>query len=123
MVPPHVVFCRLSVSSGSDRGPSGYGRGARFGFVLAALGLLAGLGTARGLEPDPGGYGTHRQLGLPPCAFLGLTGHRCPTCGMTTAFAWAVRGRIGASWQANPAGCLLAACSVVAAPWFVAGAW
>ncbi len=74
------------------------------------------------LEPDPRGYGTHLQLGLQPCAFATLTGYPCPTCGMTTSFAWFTRGNPGQSWRANPAGCLLAACSVPAIAWLIVGA-
>jgi hypothetical protein len=41
---------------------------------------------------------------------------------MTTAFAWFVRGRLDRSWQANPAGCLLAPACAALIPWLVAGA-
>ncbi len=85
--------------------------------------MLAGLlGTARALQPDPKGYGTHTQLGLRPCALASATGRRCPTCGMTTAFAWLVRGRIDRSWQANPAGCLIAFATVPTILWLLASA-
>ncbi len=39
------------------------------------------------LEPSSHGHGTHMQLGLGECTFLKETGHPCPMCGMTTAFA------------------------------------
>jgi hypothetical protein len=88
--------------------------------VIAAA-LLAGvLGLSRRLVPDPRGYGTHTQLGLRPCTFAILTGRLCPTCGMTTAYAWFVRGRVDRSWRANPAGCLLAASSIPLGIWFLA---
>jgi hypothetical protein len=90
--------------------------------VLSALGLAVVFGVARWLEPDPRGFGTHTQLGLPPCQFAWVTGQPCPTCGMTTAFAWFVRGRLDRSWQANPAGCLLAAACLALVPWLLAGA-
>lgn len=90
--------------------------------VLSALGLAAVLGVACWLEPDPRGFGTHTQLGLAPCTFAWVTGHRCPTCGMTTAFAWFARGRFLQSWRANPAGSLLAPTCVVLVPWLLAGA-
>src|SRR5262245_52635762 len=86
---------------------------------LAGGGLL---GLARTLEPDPRGYGTHTQLGLRPCAFATLTGRLCPTCGMTTSFAWFMRGRIDRSWRANPAGCLFALLSVPLMAWLVGSA-
>ena len=41
---------------------------------------------------------------------------------MTTAFAWVVRGRIDRSWQANPAGCLLALLSLPLAAWLIISA-
>jgi Protein of unknown function (DUF2752) len=77
---------------------------------------------ARWLEPDRRGYGTHTQLGLPPCHFQWATGYRCPSCGMTTAFAWFVRGRFDRSWQANPVGSLLAPTCLLLVPWLLVGA-
>lgn len=44
------------------------------------------LGIARSLSPDPVGHGTHKQLGLGTCSFLGWCGYPCPMCGMTTTF-------------------------------------
>ena len=90
--------------------------------VLAAIGLAAVLGVARRLEPDPRGFGTHTQLGLSPCMFAQVTGVLCPSCGMTTSFAWFVRGRLERSWRANPAGSLLAPACALLIPWLVAGA-
>jgi hypothetical protein len=88
--------------------------------MIAAV-LLAGvLGLSKALVPDPRGYGTHTQLGLRPCTFATLTGRLCPTCGMTTSFAWFVRGRIDRSWQANPAGCALAVVSIPLMIWLLA---
>jgi len=90
--------------------------------ALSALGLAAVLGVACWLTPDPRGFGTHTQLGLLPCAFKAVTGNPCPTCGRTTAFAWFTRGRFDRSWQANPAGSLLAPVCLVMIPWLLAGA-
>ena len=79
---------------------------------LVALLVLAGLATpmvvAAFLTPDPSGAGTHRQLGQPSCTMLVVTGYPCPTCGMTTAFAHAVRGEWIAGFHAQPFGWLLA---------------
>jgi hypothetical protein len=98
------------------------GRSTRLAMVIFALALLAVLGIARWLKPDPRGYGTHTQLGLFPCAFLALTGTKCPSCGMTTAFAWSVRGRFDRAWEANPAGSLLAPLCALMIPWLLVGA-
>jgi len=90
--------------------------------LFAAAGLAGLLGLARTLVPDPRGYGTHLQLGLRPCSFVTMTGRLCPTCGMTTAFAWFTRGRVDQSWGANPAGCVLALLSIPLMAWFVVSA-
>lgn len=66
------------------------------------------LGVAGLLHPDPRGYGTHEQLGLLRCGFKHLTGWPCPTCGMTTAFAWAVRGDLALAWSVQPFAAVLA---------------
>ncbi len=103
-----------------DGSPARLGRKARLALVGWALALLAVLGLARWLRPDPRGFGTHTQLGLGPCAFRAATGHPCPTCGMTTSFAWFARGEWGRSWRANPAGSLLAPTCVALIPWLLA---
>ncbi len=74
---------------------------------VAGAGVLL-LGLAAWLTPDPSGMGTHRQLGLPPCNMVILTGYPCPSCGMTTAFAHTVRARFLSAVRAQPAGFLLA---------------
>jgi hypothetical protein len=94
----------------------------RWAMVLGAIGLVAVLGVARLLKPDPRGFGTHTQLGLYPCVFAQVTGVRCPSCGMTTSFAWFVRGRFDRSWQANPVGTLMVPTCLLLIPWLVAGA-
>jgi Protein of unknown function (DUF2752) len=94
----------------------------RCSFLIAAAGLGGLLVVARSLEPDPRGFGTHTQLGLPHCAFLTVTGRLCPSCGMTTSFAWLTRGRVDLSWQANPAGCLYALLTVPLVSWLVSSA-
>jgi hypothetical protein len=76
-------------------------------FALALL-CLALLITAASIVPDAHGHGTHTQLGLPPCGWAMVMGKPCPTCGMTTSFAYAVRGNVAASLAAQPFGTLLA---------------
>ncbi len=41
---------------------------------------------------------------------------------MTTAFAWSTRGQVGASWRANPAGCVFALLAIPLMAWFVVSA-
>ena len=81
--------------------------GRLWGVGLAA-GALALLAVAGWLRPEPGQAGTHCQLGLPPCGFYTMTGLPCPTCGMTTSFAYAVRGQALKSMHAQAGGFVLA---------------
>lgn len=73
-----------------------------------AVGLLAAacsvLAVALWLKPAACGYGTHTQLGLPPCNFLRVTHLPCPSCGLTTSFAYAVRFQFWKAFLANPFG-------------------
>ncbi len=43
------------------------------------------------------------------------SGYPCPTCGMTTAFAFTVRGHFVSAFQAQPFGFLLASATVLIA--------
>lgn len=80
----------------------------RFVAAMGAAVLLVPLVVACLLTPDPRGHGTHQQLGFPPCTLVALFGIRCPTCGMTTAWAALVRGRLLTGLAANVGGVLLA---------------
>ena len=93
--------------------------------ILVATGLLllTQLAVAGCLQPAPEGYGTHRQLGLPPCSFQTWFGFRCPTCGMTTSWAYLVRGRLMGSLSANTGGTLLGVLAIVMAPWAIVSGW
>jgi hypothetical protein len=59
------------------------------------------------LEPSESGHGTHRQLGFPACGFLTVTGYPCPSCGITTAFVYAARGKWYDALKAQPFGLIL----------------
>ena len=59
------------------------------------------------LSPSAEGYGTHMQLGLPPCGFLTITGYPCPSCGITTSFSCFIRGDLFDSLRAQPFGFVL----------------
>ncbi len=76
--------------------------------LLAGLGVLGLLVIARVLEPAEEGFGTHQQLGLPPCTSVALFDVTCPACGMTTSWAWVTRGELIRAARANVGGCLLA---------------
>jgi hypothetical protein len=56
------------------------------------------------LTPRSAGYGTHQQLGLPPCSFLSRTGYPCPSCGLTSSFAAMAHGRIAEALRDHPFG-------------------
>lgn len=89
--------------------------------ALLTLGgtLLTLLITARLLDPNPQGYGTHQQLGLPPCTFQQWFGKRCPSCGMTTAWTHLLRGHCGRALQSNAGGALLGVAAGLLTPWLL----
>ena len=92
--------------------------------ALALLGCLPVglLATAAFLQLSPSGIGTHTQLGMPECGIVRMFGMRCPTCGMTTAWAHAVRGQFGQAATANVTGLLLAVLAPLAACWLLVSA-
>lgn len=76
--------------------------------ATVAAGCLAVLITAAVIEPNRTGLGTHARLGLQSCQFEKQTGLPCPSCGMTTSFAWFARGNLRASLYVQPMGTVLA---------------
>jgi Protein of unknown function (DUF2752) len=96
--------------------------GVRLIALAIALADLAVLIMAASLPPSHSGVATHRGLGLPPCEFMLRTGLPCPSCGMTTSFAWFVRGNLAASLYVQPMGTLLAAltCGCIWASLYIA---
>lgn len=93
-----------------------YGRVDKLVAGGALVSACAVLATAAWLKPAATGYGTHMQLGLPPCNFLLWTHHPCPSCGLTTCFAWMMRGQIAKAFFANPFGILAFLGTVAAIP-------
>lgn len=92
-------------------------------FVAAAIAVCASGGllvVAWLLPPASRGFGTHQALGLPACSWPARFGVPCPSCGMTTAFALASKGRIVESFTTQPMGCVLA---IAAGMTFVAAIW
>jgi hypothetical protein len=76
--------------------------------AIAAVIPVSGLATARQLEPNSMGLGTHQQLGLPPCSMRLIFGIRCPGCGMTTSWAHFMQGEWLESLQTSVGGFLFA---------------
>lgn len=91
---------------------------ARLSAVAVMLGLVGVLLTARMLQPNSSGFGTHQQLGLPPCTTIAMWGVRCPACGMTTAWSYAMRGQWTEAWHANAGGLALALIALAYIPTF-----
>jgi hypothetical protein len=89
---------------------------------LAALVLIAPAALAARLEPDGRGWGTHEQIGWARCWVQQHWGRPCPTCGMTTAWAYAVRGDALAAVDANAGGATLLVATLVAAGWLAIAA-
>lgn len=91
----------------------------RIVLVVAGVSVLGLLMTTRILDPDPSGMGTHEQLGLAECGFKLMLDIPCPSCGMTTSWAWLTRGHILNSLHANPGGTLLGFACLVFGTWMV----
>lgn len=84
--------------------------GGRLLALGAAVACLAVLLVAAYATPSSAGVGTHAaSLRMQPCHFLQTTGLPCPGCGMTTSFAWFVRGNVVAAMFVQPMGAMLAA--------------
>ncbi|HEX4055597.1 MAG TPA: DUF2752 domain-containing protein [Tepidisphaeraceae bacterium] len=92
--------------------PAVVGKLGRLLAVAISLGCVALMVTAARVTPSPTGLGTHTQLGLEECQFLLRTGLPCPSCGMTTSYAWFARGNFLASFYIQPMGFLLALLTV-----------
>jgi hypothetical protein len=90
--------------------------------LLGGVGLLALLALTRWLTPDARGLGTHEQLGLPPCGFYLWYGLPCPSCGMTTSWAWLARGDIFQAAHQHFGGALLGVYSLLLGSWLVISA-
>jgi hypothetical protein len=94
-----------------------YSKSSRITFGILGL-VLVGLAFVSlvVLTPDARGMGTHRQLGLPPCMTFYWTGVPCPSCGMTTAWAYGMRGEFYSAMKANVAGLVLLGQALFSAP-------
>lgn len=95
---------------------SGLGPLSRGICLLVSMGLTTLVVVAFRLTPEPGGLGTHQQLGLPPCSIRLLYGIRCPACGMTTSWAHLTQMEFIAALSSNVAGVLLGLVTAIAIP-------
>jgi hypothetical protein len=93
----------------------------RISMLVGALLFAAPLFVAGYLTPQSDGLGTHQQLGLPPCTIRMLWGVRCPSCGMTTSWAYFVRGQWMLGFRSNIAGVMLAMLATSAVVVFLSG--
>jgi hypothetical protein len=88
----------------------------RIRYLIVAGSSIALLLIARLLRPSVDGVGTHRQLGLPPCAFLHFTSVPCPSCGLTTSVAHAARLHFYESVVTQPFGLVVFISAVLGIP-------
>ncbi len=86
---------------------------ARIVALLISAACLSVLIVAARLTPNASGVSTHTGLGMNDCQFLARTGLPCPSCGMTTSFAWFVRGNLLASIYVQPMGMAFAAAATI----------
>lgn len=94
---------------GEYRSHAALRRPVRWTSALMFAGSSAALILSLVLSPDARGYGTHEQLGLPPCGFLASFGMPCPFCGATTSVCLVMRGRFIAALRAQPIGLFVTA--------------
>lgn len=85
--------------------------------VAGCVCVIAGFMVGSKVDPDPRGFGTHQQFGLPPCRFREVLGIPCPSCGGTTSVAHFVRTQWIESVQANTAVFSLALIGLLFVPW------
>ena len=71
------------------------------------------------LKPSPDLYGTHTQLGLPPCPMMAIFHVRCPGCGLTTSFSATAHGKFAMAFRAHPAGPFLWLGTVIGAIYYL----
>jgi hypothetical protein len=95
-------------------------RAERLLMGCVAFGMLAAVLLGHWLQPDPRGFGTHEQLGFPPCTFQRYLGVPCPFCGMTTAFSLMAHARPREAVHVQPAGAFAFACAAALAAMLLA---
>lgn len=96
-------------------------RGTKLIYLFVLVASTTVLALAARLSPSGRGYGTHQQLGLPPCSFVIVTGFPCPSCGWTTAFAHVAHLQVIQAFRAQPFGALLCLATALAGALAFAG--
>lgn len=124
IVPPSTLSTRY-FDDPDERSLALWVRGLLVGMTA---GLVVVFSIALWLDPyqadgSPRRLATHRQLGLPPCTFVEVTGFPCPACGMTTSFSLLVHADPIGSLRANWVGTLLASFCLLFIPWAVVTVW
>ena len=95
---------------------------SRLVWAASTLVAWAVVGLSFWLRPDPRGFGTHQQLGLPPCGFAEVAHLPCPGCGLTTSFARMAHGQVLSAFGAHLMGpplFLLTLAVALCGPWAV----
>lgn len=126
MVPPSLSVTDVGPQAPSARPPiKRWVRWALVGMAGVLVGVFVIAWALNPYHPDgrPRRMGTHEQLLKVECNFKRMTGVPCPSCGMTTSFAFLVRGDVPNSLRANAVGTLLAVCWLLTIPWALASAW
>ena len=89
-------------------------------WLFAAAASWPVIGLSLWLRPDPRGFGTHQQLGLPPCDFQDATRVPCPGCGLTTSFTAMAHGHVVDAFAAHLMGpplFVITLAVALASPW------
>lgn len=85
--------------------------------ALTTTSLAVFVAFALFVKPDARGFGTHEQLGLPPCRTIEWWGVPCPGCGVTTSFALAAHGDLLGALRTQPFGAVLGVLVPLVALW------
>lgn len=99
--------------------PGSGGIGSLMASLALAVAASVPIALSFAISPSPEGLGTHRKLGLGPCAVFATCHAPCPFCGMTTSFCLMARGRIAEAFVANPSGPLLYVLCLLTSPFFM----
>ena len=116
---PDKGFFRRLFSPSGKSGLAAFNRNDQITYLSLTVLAVFTLSLARWLKPAANGFGTHQQLGLPPCLFFKLTGIPCPSCGLTTSFAHAARLHFFQAVITQPFGVIAFCLTVVSIPLFV----